>query len=680
LAVSVTLCTGLSLSSITTNIRIGSGGVYSIISKTLGLEVGGSVGIPLYVAQILSVSLYLFGFSEAWQFIFPPHQPRMIVLAAFLFLFILTFISTKIAIRTQLVVFLIIVAALFSIFLNNDWLSNVISTPLIGEFSTFSFWGLFALFFPAVTGIMAGIGLSGELQDPKKQIPIGLLSAIGITTIIYIATAFWLGYSSTSQQLIENSSIMVTLSLVGPLVIAGILASTFSSALTTFIAAPRLLQSMGEKLLLPGSRYINTLNNQRIPQRAILFSSLIIVLTLLIGDLNSVAPIITMFFLLTYAIINIVVFLEQSIGLVSFRPTLKIPRIIPLYGAIVSLIFMFLINAFVGITAFLFIFLSYFYLIKRRLKPEEGNTRSGLFITFSEWAAKKVLTLPESSKHTWKPSVLLPVVNTGTLLGNFPVIKSITFPNGTMTVLGLDIQKATSSPEKVSSSKKERKLHLKELPKLIEKFGEEGIFTSSSTVSADNYADAVAISLEAIEGQTFPPNILFLPFKPKMLPLHSLQRIFKVAKKHNVGIVISDRDKEIGLGSEEDVHIWLSGSIINKDIYTERDYDLTLLLAYRLYRNWAGNLTIWMCVSKDKENEAALYVKKLLYEARFAPSTKVIISTRSFEKTLHNAPIGDIHLIPVTRHSEISHIRKISEAEKKSFFFVMDSGKEDILA
>lgn len=105
LAVSVSITTGLALSSIITNIRVGSGGAYSIISKTLGLEVGGSVGIPLYIAQVLSISLYIFGFAEVWKFIFPAHNFLIILISCFTILMILTLISTKIAMKTQLIVF-----------------------------------------------------------------------------------------------------------------------------------------------------------------------------------------------------------------------------------------------------------------------------------------------------------------------------------------------------------------------------------------------------------------------------------------------------------------------------------------------------------------------------------------------------------------------------------------------
>ena len=594
-------------------------------------------------------------------------------------MFLLTFISTKIAVKAQFLVFLVIIASLFVVLFSGNWLRDVISTPLVGSFTDFSFWALFALFFPAVTGIMAGVGLSGELQDPKKQIPRGLLWAIAITTIIYIIVAVWLGTSASATELIENNLIMVKLAFFAPLVLAGILASTFSSALTTFVAAPRLLQTMASKSLFPGSKFIRE-SKSGLPRRAILLTSLPILITLAIADLNAVAPIITMFFLITYAIVNIVVFVEQSIGLVSFRPTLSIPKIVPLYGAVASLIFMFLINVLVGFIALLFVFVSYLYLVKRKLTSSEGDIRSGLFIAFSEWAARKVLTLPESTKHTWKPNVLLPVMNVSTLLGNFPLIKSITYPNGNMTVLGLDIEEIGTSPEKINTSRKKRKSELKDLPEIVKKFGKEGIFTSSSNISADNYVEAVSISLEAIESQTFSPNVLFLPFKPERLSLFSLKKIFSVAKKHNTGIVLSDRDEEIGLGSEEDIHVWISSKTLDKDIFEEKKYDLSLLVAYRLHRNWAGNITIWMCVRKEKKEDAERYLKKLLYEARFPASTKIIISTSSFSRTLKRAPKGDIHIIPISTTSDVSNIQKISNAEEKSFFFIADAGKEDVLA
>lgn len=679
LAVSVTFATGLSLSSITSNIRIGSGGAYSIISKTLGLEVGGSVGIPLYLAQVFSVVLYLFGFAEAWQFIFPKHPWLLILACSFALLFLVTYISTTFAVRIQMVVFFVVLLSLASIFLGGGVWHPTLSVPLVGRFSELSFWWLLALFFPAVTGLMAGIGLSGELKDAKKQIPKGVISALSITTVIYIAMVLWLGHTASREDLIQNSMVMVQFALSSKLVLVGILAATFSSALTTFVAAPRLLQSLGANSILPLSSFFARTTQEGEPRNAMYITSALILTALSIGSLNQVAPLLTMFFLITYSMINIVVFIEQSLGLVSFRPIFNIPRLITLYGAVVSVIFMFLINAFAGLLALVFLFVTYITLVHRKLKPKEGDVRSGLFMTIAEWAAKKVLRLPESTTHNWKPSILLPVVTTRTLLGSFPLIKSIAFPNGTMTVLGLNLIKKAETPEEENLTKREIKQHLRGLPKIVKKLGKEGIFTFFSKVDVKDYTDGICVSLEAIEGQVFNPNILFLPFKPAQITTVQLNQIFRAAIKARVGVVLFDRDEDIGLGSEEDIHVWLTDDVIGQDFFSDRYFDLSLLIAYKLFRNWAGKINVHMCTSSRKKKSADDYLKKLVYEARFPASANIKVYVGSLESVLKRAPHGDLHIIPV-KSKRASVIKRISKSEKKSFLFVSDSTKEDVLA
>jgi solute carrier family 12 (sodium/potassium/chloride transporter), member 2 len=683
LAVSVTIATALSISSITTNIRIGDGGVYSIISKTLGLEIGGSIGIPLYLAQVFSVSLYLFGFLEVWNYIFPNYPQWLILGSLFTVLILSTYISTKIAVKTQLVVFIILLGTLATILFSNQWVYNVVPGSLIGSFGDYSFWGLFALFFPAVTGIMAGIGLSGELSDPKKQIPRGIFLAIVLTTAIYIFMALWYNFSASPQDLTNNYYIILDLAIIGPLVLLGIFASTFSSALTTFLAAPRLLNAMVSKSLFPGSKYLLEKNSE-IPHKAIIFTSIPIIITLALANLDFMAQLITMFFLITYAVLNLVVFFEQQIGLVSFRPTFKIPKFVPLYGAITSIIIMFLINVIVGFIALGFVIFTYNYLVQRKLKSKEGDIRSGLFISFSEWAARKVESLPVSKKHVWKPNILIPIVNTNTLLGNFSFIKSIIYPGGNMTVLGLDLSQKSSSPKdsKKNSTKNSTKNFslLKDLPILVKKFGEEGIFTSSSTVSAKDYTSAICISLSAIESQTFSPNVLFLPFKPERLPARSLKKIFITANRLNTGLILADKDEEVGLGSQEDVNVWIPSSVVDKEFFDDRSFDLALLVGYRLHRNWHGTISLWMCVPEGKKLIAQNYLKKISYEARLPASTKIIVSIDSFNNTLTSAPSGDVHLIAVSSYEEVIKIKKIKNVKNKSIYFIVDSRTEDILA
>lgn len=678
LAVSVTLCTGLALSSITSNINIGSGGAYSIISKTLGLEIGGSVGIPLFLAQTFSVALYIFGFSEIVNFLYPQSNFLLISLSALAVLFAITYISTKIAVKAQIVVFVVTLFSLASIFLGGSGLNQNFSTPLVVASSQFPFWAVFALFFPAVTGLMAGIGMSGELSDPKKQIPKGVIYSLGITTIIYILVALFIAYYSNPSELLTNNLILVKLSFFAPLVIFGILASTFSSALTNLVAAPRVLQALGSNSIVPFSKVLAKKTNKGEPRNSVAIVFCILFLLMFITSLNSIAQALTIFFLITYMMINISVFIEQTLGLASFRPTFKIPKFIPLYGTITSLAIMFLISPAICIFSLILVFILYFLLVNKNLKQEKGDVRSGLFREISEWSAKKVLNLKEKSQHIWKPNILVPVITTSTLFGNFPLIKNIAKPHGTMTVLGFKLMKnIRKNPESKTITEKKMETELSELPELVEKFSKTGIFTSFSTVEVDDYTNGIITALEAIESQVFSPNILFLPFRPDKVSHFSLERIIDVAKKEKVGLVIFDRDPESELGSEEDIHIWISPKDMKKKFYEDKSFDLGMLIGYDLKRNWNGKIHLWMCVPKKKEQEAKTYLKRLIYESRI-PTAEINVKVGDFMRHLKEAPDGDIHIIPFEK--DLKKVLEITKEKNKSFLFVSDSTKEDILA
>ncbi len=680
LSATVTIATALSLSSITTNLKIEAGGAYSIIKKTLGLEVGGSVGIPLVLAQILSVVFYIFGFAEAWTFIFPSHPFLLVVYIVLACLLLLNIISVSFAIRVQMIVFVLIVASIVMLFMGGGtWWNNIGTANYINPEAWGSFWWLFALFFPAMTGLQAGIGLSGELTDPKRQIGKGVLWAIGLTTLIYIAVAFWLGTVATADELVSNNLIMVDKAFYGPLILGGILAATFSSGLTTFIAAPRLMNAMSKSKILPFSELFVKESKKGEPYFAILFSTIVIFIALTLGSLDTIAPLLTMFFLITYSLINMSVYIEQSLGMVSFRPRIKVPKFVALYGFVAAIVFMFVINPIAGFIALIFLVALYFWLVKRKLKAEEGDLRSGLFVTLAEWAAKKIITLPESTKHTWKPNILVPVVLTRTLLGNFPLIKAIAYPTGTMTVLGIKLTDNKKVPDADDLTTKEIKEELLELPQMVDKFSNEGIFTSSAIIETDDYTEGVIVSLEAIGSQVFHPNILFLPFRSDRMSETNLEKLFENTLKQKIGILLFDKDEEAGMGSEKDIHVWISPKILKEEFRDDRKFDLAMLVAYQLYRNWSGKITLWMCTSKQNTDKARYYLQKLVYEARFPTSTEVKISTDTLGTTVKNAPQGDIHIVSTTK-DDIKLIQELPKNKNKSFLFVADSTKEDVLA
>ncbi|MCB0750692.1 MAG: amino acid permease, partial [Ignavibacteriae bacterium] len=330
LAKIITICTGLSMSSITTNIKIGAGGPYSIIAKSLGLEAGGSIGIPFYFSQSLSAALYIIGFTEGWLMIFPEHNSVLVSLITAAVLFIISYSGAKHAIRVQYIIFAIIILSVLSFFLTPS--APIDNVTLIGEFEDADFWHVFAIFFPAVTGIMAGANLSGDLKNPRKSIPKGTLSAIGFTLLIYILMAVFSATYISTDELRTNQMYMVDYAIWGPLVIMGILAATFSSALGSLIGAPRILQALANQQTIPLSNIFEKLSPNHEPRNAIIFTGGIIVVSLILGDLNALATLITLFFLITYGTLNLVVFIQQSMKIISFRPTFKISRIIPFIG------------------------------------------------------------------------------------------------------------------------------------------------------------------------------------------------------------------------------------------------------------------------------------------------------------------------------------------------------------
>ena len=208
LAFIITTATALSMASITTNIRIGAGGAYSIISQSLGIEIGGAIGIPLYLSQALVIPLYIFGFRSGWLSIFPDHPAILVDILTFALLFTIAFISADFAFRVQYLILAVIAGSLLSVFgaiftgaveYSPQWFGDYPGFPE-ESFAGADFWIIFAIFFPAATGIMAGANMSGELARPRRSIPYGTLLAIGMAFLIYMALAWWLAVVASRKS------------------------------------------------------------------------------------------------------------------------------------------------------------------------------------------------------------------------------------------------------------------------------------------------------------------------------------------------------------------------------------------------------------------------------------------------------------------------------------------------
>ncbi len=689
-SVAITLFTSLSMASMTTNIRIESGGAFSIISQSLGLEIGGSIGIPLYFSQACVVAMYIFGFREGWLWIFPDHPPILIDAATFAVIALIAGISADLAFKIQYLIMAIIIGSIVSIvvgvfqspidFDQVRWFGNYEGVPIYdtntGEvlgFKPASFWIVFAVFFPAVTGIMAGVNMSGELSNPRKNIPTGTLLAVVLTGIIYIALIFVAALMATPEELVSDYYIFIDRAWWKPIVIAGLLGATFSSALSSMVGAPRILLALGQKNILPKSRYFSKVSSSGEPRNAIYFSILVVIFSLLFRDLNAIAPLITMFFLITYAMINVVVLIEQSLGLPSFRPTLKVPIIIPLLGTIGCFFVMFIINPTVSLVSISIVVAFYAMLLNKTLIRTKGDVRSGLFTAIADWATKISNELsPQKEARAWQPELLVPVEAPKEIKGAYRLIYALTYPKGSIKVLGMLLGGEEDRLQKY-------------LPELMESFQKAKISSSYTLVDGENFGKTVSISMQALETAFFKPNIIFLKLDEKKRGLQEkYMPIIYEAKQRKWGLVLLANYEGVGLGIEKTINLWLD---VIPDEWEDQlnlgNNDLAILTSLIIRNNWNARLNI----IKTVRAESPLSDEKILKEmeqikilARMPKNTNIQVIRRTPDMWAE-APIADLNILelPDKEDLDLKRLQEIPNKLRTACLFTLDSKIENAL-
>ena len=402
----ITLFTGLSLSAIATSMQVRTGGNYYMISRSLGLEIGGAIGVPLFLSQAISVAFYIIGFTEALQALplFQPYDARLISTSFVLLFGLIAYLGADFALKLQFVVLAALGLALVSFFAGG-W--NAITTPTWQPLYTggVTFWQVFAIFFPAVTGITVGASMSGDLKDPAKSIPRGTIGAIAITSIIYVTTIIWLSMHATPQELVSNTLIMQDIARWPVLILIGVWAATLSSALGSIVAAPRILQALAFDNVAP--RWVAAqLGSKTEPRMAVLLTTAIAIFIIWMGDLDVVAPVISMFFLNTYGMTNLAAAIEKLVGNPSYRPSFNTHWGISLLGALGCYGAMFLINPLATLAAIIISYGIYFYLERRTIRKTWGDVRTGVWFSLARLA---LLGLEEQRWHikNWRPNIIV---------------------------------------------------------------------------------------------------------------------------------------------------------------------------------------------------------------------------------------------------------------------------------
>ncbi len=403
----ITFLTALSISEIATDQRVRVGGAYYMISRSLGIETGGAVGIPLFFAQALSVALYTIGFAESVKNVFPQVDERLVGLLTTVAVALLALKSARAAIRAQYFIMGAIGVSLISFFLGSAvGPPDTVTVPL-GNVAREDFWVVFAVFFPAVTGIMAGVNMSGDLKEPGKSIPKGTMAAVLVGYAIYMILPVFLALRADADQLIRDPLIMRRMALWGDAIILGVWGATLSSAVGSIMGAPRVLQALARDGVLPNSlRWLGRGSGPEDTPRAGTAVTLGIALAAVaMGNLNLIAPVLTMFFLTTYGVLNISAGLERLLGSPSFRPRFKVPWYLSALGAVGCVSVMFLVNAAATVVAIVVVLGIYIWLERRELKSAWGDVRRGIWMALTRAGLLRL-------RHTrdpknWRPHLLV---------------------------------------------------------------------------------------------------------------------------------------------------------------------------------------------------------------------------------------------------------------------------------
>ena len=410
----ITLLTTLSLSAIATNTEVKGGGAYFLISRSLGVEFGGAIGLVFFLAQAISVAMYVIGFAEAYVASVPGGASKVVVATVCnVFVFICVYIGAGWTIKIQYFILATLLASLVS-FYTGCWTEFdpvVLQANLQIVPNSTTFFTMFALFFPAVTGIMAGANMSGDLKDPARAIPSGTLWSILFTGIIYVSLALLMGGTRSAEALsnLEGDSLVIAdISRWPILIVAGVFAATLSSALGSMMGAPRILQAFAKDNVFPSLRLFSVgtpINNE--PRRAVIVTFLISQAAILIvSDLNKIAPLITMFFMITYGLLNLATFYEAITKNPSYRPRFRFSHwITSLLGFVGCLGVMFLIDWRWAAVSILGMGVLYFYISQKQVQTRWGDLQSGLLF---ERTRKNLLKLEKELHHpkNWRPIIL----------------------------------------------------------------------------------------------------------------------------------------------------------------------------------------------------------------------------------------------------------------------------------
>jgi len=614
----VSIATSFSLSAITTNMtNIDGGGDYFLISRSVGIGYGGAIGIILYLAQTISISMYIIGFSDALTAILPVLLPYTKIISLFVLgmLFVPTYKGADMAAKIQSYILVILGLAITTFIISAAFKFDplIFKANLLPAYAeNTNFWIIFAIFFPAVTGFTQGVSLSGALKNPLKSIPLGTFLAVIAGLLIYIIEMILLGGSATRELLQTNYNVMSVIAIIPIFIILGVFSATLSSALGSFMGSPFILQAIAKDRLLPFLSFFEKVDKKSAsPRPAVILTFIIAGIAIVLADLNTLAPIITMFFLMSYGMTNYATFIEGYSKNPSFRPTFKVNHwSVSLIGLLTIGFLMVMIDARSAIVAFIILFGLRAYFNSRINNKKFKDAHSGFYFQRIKEYLIKLQHQAQDFKN-WRPRILLLSGKPNERKALIDFGKLIEARRGMLSLVQVIESQSDNQWDNKIASEKELELFITD--NKIELFGE--------VIVTSNFYEGVKAVIQSYGFQGLKPNTLLLGWSDKEgKDKENYMDLVKFSYQFKKNIIIFDApdDKLASKDKPITIDIWWRG---------KTNGALMLMFAYLVQAEHPDStIRILRIVKTEKMVPLAeKQLNNLIKVARISIETKIIV-------------------------------------------------------
>jgi len=688
-AETISLLTAISMSAIATNTPVAGGGAYFLISRALGPQFGGAIGLALFLAQALSVPFYILGFTNSVVVSFPSLSAWFvpIALGTAAILFTVNIISSGFAIRVQYIVMTMLALAIVSflggaLFLFDSEIFHANLGPSYTKYNI-GFWTVFAIYFPAVTGILAGINMSGDLKDPARSLVRGTLAAIGVGFVIYILEILLCGGTQQRDDLVAQPFEMLVKNALwgtGFLVMGGVFAATISSAVGSFLGAPRVLQALARDRIFPILGIFGRGSKEKDEPRfgLALTLGLTFGVILLLGGGDSmaafdmIAAVVTMFFLCTYGMINLAAFVESFGANPSFRPRFQFYHwTTSILGFVACFVVMLLIDTLAAIVAILVIAGIYLYLSRRVFRSTFGDARLGFQYALVVRSLQKLRQMTPHAKN-WRPTFLVLAGNTQT---HMTLIKYAVWMEGGRGLV--------TAAQVISGDLETFAARVESLRAAMDTFLRNNkLAVFPEVVFAENVDEGIRTLVQAHSiGPLKPNTVLFGWPRSDERAEVMFRHISSIAAMGKSVVVVAEKGLPLERRQHRRIDIWWRG---------QQNGSLMATLAYLLAQNWEWRdsyirvlRVIGDPAGRDSSRQA---IRKLVDAARIRAVTRLIVSTEPFKDVFrsHSAKADVIFLgfQPSKEESAEQLYNRLSDllSDMPTTILIYSSGEADLFA